>query len=167
MANTRQETDIPENPDRQQRQWRAERIGWVSAGIILLLAVVGVFGAGPVSRTTASDSGDDLRVTYERITRRDARETITVEAAISAGSETLDLHLGGELADRVWLESVVPEPESMASDADGLHMTFAVPPGSDVTTITFTIEHDSFGRSASSIQLDEGTNVDFTQWVLP
>jgi hypothetical protein len=51
----------------QRRVWRVQRIGWLIIAAVIVAALLGVFGGGPLSR--AAVQGDGLRLEYERFAR--------------------------------------------------------------------------------------------------
>ncbi|HKR79410.1 MAG TPA: hypothetical protein VJR69_06875 [Nitrospira sp.] len=58
----------------QARIWRIERIGWWGIAAILAAAIAGLFGRGPISRTTApladpAHPGGGMLLDYERFGR--------------------------------------------------------------------------------------------------
>ena len=59
----------PENQRASSREWWAERIGWVAISIILIAALLGAFGPGPLSHREAASDDGRLRVDYYRVQR--------------------------------------------------------------------------------------------------
>src|SRR4029079_12532418 len=58
---------IKEDMDFQRRSWTVERAGWLILGVVMVAALVGLFGYGPVSK--AHLNGNDLKLSYERFQR--------------------------------------------------------------------------------------------------
>jgi hypothetical protein len=58
----------------QRRFWMIERIGWAVLTLIILWAIAGGAGGGPLSKTQLRDNGIELA--YERFTRQGARTSI-------------------------------------------------------------------------------------------
>lgn len=49
MPSRQRSLQIREDPAFQHRQWRVQRVGWLTIGLLLVLALAGVFGKGPAS----------------------------------------------------------------------------------------------------------------------
>jgi hypothetical protein len=117
-----------QDPRRYRRAHAAQTAGRMVAGLILLAALAGLAGPGPLSRVSAS--APLVEVAYERFTRR-------------SGDTSLRLVVRSDPADpataRVWLSAgylaglrvrqVVPEPESWTSVRDGVVLAFPAPHG--------------------------------------
>jgi hypothetical protein len=58
---------IDEDMPFQTRTWTVERVGWIFLGVVLLIALTGTFGSGPLS--TQRTGGAAFNVEYERFQR--------------------------------------------------------------------------------------------------
>jgi hypothetical protein len=156
------EEDIPF----QRRDWLAQRIGWGALAALLLAALLGLTGSGPLSHALESD-GRGLSVDYERFVRHGARTALVIE--VSPGT------LSGEQA-RITLErdylaaydvqSMVPEPERM--EVGGGDVTFVFTAGRRAALKwRMTLEPDELGRHGTSVRLDDGPPVEISQFTLP
>jgi hypothetical protein len=61
--------EIPEDLPFQRREWVAERVAWAVMALLIAGALLGFFGTGPLSRTTAGDEAGPLWLEYERFAR--------------------------------------------------------------------------------------------------
>src|SRR5690606_40519760 len=68
MGDSEQEV-ISSSEASQRFEWRVERIAWVLAALLFALALLGVFGGGPLSRASAGSSDQTVQVDYERFVR--------------------------------------------------------------------------------------------------
>lgn len=50
--------------------WRAERVGWLLLGALLLLSLIGVFGEGPLSTSQGRSLDGSAVADFERFARR-------------------------------------------------------------------------------------------------
>ena len=66
---------INEDIEFQKKEWNWARLGWVLMLIIALAGLLGLFGQGPLSKSTARAGG--IEVEYERCAQflRDSTET--------------------------------------------------------------------------------------------
>ncbi len=60
----------------QRRTWTIQRIGWLAMGGLVLTALTGAFGYGPVSWQQASDPAGLVRVEFERFQRQGSEFTL-------------------------------------------------------------------------------------------
>jgi hypothetical protein len=51
----------------QRREWKIQRVGWGAMALVIIAALLGVFGTGPLSNATLEREG--LRLEYERFCR--------------------------------------------------------------------------------------------------
>lgn len=51
------ELEIEEDLDFQRRMWRLQQIGWALLVLVVVAALLGLFGKGPLSRAVASRVG--------------------------------------------------------------------------------------------------------------
>lgn len=86
----------------QQREWKAQRAGWVLMALLLIAALLGLLGPGPLSWSTATAAEGLVRVDYQRFAHTEADDLLTVTIApgtTSGGSVDVELRPGD--ADRV------------------------------------------------------------------
>jgi len=118
--------DIDADMAFQRRSWIVQRIGWILMLALVLAAVLGVLGSGPLSHATTAIPGQ-LRVEYQRFTRYDDPETLVVRAegaATTAG--VVRLSLNRQYLDHSTVESVLPSPERVDAAAERTIFAFRV-----------------------------------------
>ena len=117
--------DINEDIAFQEREWTAERLGWVALFLVVTLALLGLFGNGPISWTSATTDDGSLEVSFERFGRRGGGETLTVRADASAASDgAWQVQIGRDYLGAVRVEAVTPEPDSVETIAGAVRYTF-------------------------------------------
>ena len=152
----------------QRHQMRFERVGWAVLALVLLAALLGLFGGGPLGEATAGEDVDPIRVHYGRLERRSNPTTLTVELAPEATSEgQARVWIDRNWAERAVIESVEPEPESVEVAPDRLVYVFAVLPGDGPTELEFHLEYEGWGWREGEIGLDGGPSQEFDQFVYP
>ncbi len=152
----------------QRRSWTVQRIGWVAMALVLLAALAGLTGSGPLSQATAGAAGDPLRVAYPRFARHRAPTTLEVHLAPGAGQ-------GGTV--RVWVnaaylrgatvEAVYPEPERVEAGPGRVTYVFALEQPGQPTTIAFQLLHDAKWRQRVAVGLGDREPVRFRQFIYP
>lgn len=117
--------EIDEDLAFQEREWNAERLGWVGLFVVVAVALLGLFGNGPISWTSATTDDGTLEVSFERFGRRGGSETLTVRADGSAASEgAWQLDIGRDYLGAVRVEVVTPEPDTVETVAGAVRYTF-------------------------------------------
>ena len=62
----------------QRREWSLQRIGWWALTGFVVVASLGLFGGGPLSRGRVGDPGAAVWIEYERFVRVGARARLYV-----------------------------------------------------------------------------------------
>jgi hypothetical protein len=166
---TRRATALPIDEDLAfvRRSWRLQRAGWVAMGTILVLAVAGVLGSGPLSRRSVTLPGL-LRVDYHRFARYEAPQTLTVRLEPAAAGPEARLWVDRRYLEDVRLESVTPPPSRVEAAADRLVFVFPLRRAGEPATISFALQAARIGTTAGRVGLDGAEGVaTFRQLVYP
>lgn len=150
----------------QRREWAVQRAAWAAMALVLLAALAGLFGSGPLSE--ASVEAGPLAVGYGRFQRRHAPEELVVAVAprASAGGR-VEVWLPAAYLGAIDVESVVPAPEAVRADGDRVVYAFAVDDPGQPLEATFSLEHDDVGVVHGGAGLVGGPEVAFRQVVYP
>lgn len=149
-----------------RREWAIQRMAWSFWGVVVLAALLGLFGRGPLSRAVAGAEG--LRVEYDRLARHggDDRMRITVLPPGSGGG-VVRVWMTRAFADAIEIQWITPRPESVSSSAERLTYVFRASELARPAVITFRFRHDEYWRQRLQIGLVGGASVDATQFVFP
>jgi hypothetical protein len=159
---------IEEDLTFQRHQVRFERIGWAVMALLLIAALLGLLGSGPLGTTTAGDADSPIRVRYGRLERKDNATSLSVTvdpAAIGAGQ--VRLWLDAAWAESFVIESIVPEPESVEVGPDRLAFVFAAEAGHGPVEIIFHVRYERWGWQRGAIGLDGGPTLRLPQFIYP
>lgn len=154
--------------DFQRREWTAQRVGWALVGLLVVASLAGLFGAGPLSETTAAAEDGTVEVEYERFIRHVGTTTMTV----TLGAGTVEngkarLYISRDLAAGWRIENVSPAPSTESSSGEWLIYELDVL-GDDPPEVKFLYRGDGFGRHAGAIHAGSGTTpVRLWQWIYP
>ncbi|MDG9925668.1 MULTISPECIES: hypothetical protein [unclassified Pseudomonas] len=156
---------VRENMPLQLRVWRLERLGWCCLLAVVLLALAGVFGKGPLSTAKASSADGRLQVEYQRIARNGAHSELLIHVQ-KAGERQLEIDLSGDLFDGVSIEAIEPQPlRSATSDGSGQRL-LAAADGQGRVRLRLHLRAEGVGRYGARI--DSGTqHVALRQLILP
>jgi hypothetical protein len=149
-------------------KWRVERAGLVAMALVIVAALTGLTGGGPLSRAQARTADGRLTLEYERFMRWDAPAPLRLRFDASAAD-------GGEI--RVWLdrgylrdvkiERVVPEPQKVQLGAGRVTYVFPSAGGSAGDTVTMYVEPQSVGAVSLRAGLAGGRALAARQLVYP
>lgn len=161
-----QDLDLEEDTGFQVREWRFQRIGWGILCLLVLAALSGVLGGGPLSRTRVEK--DILSIEYERFSRREAKSPLDVTYRRKAGDTSLVLEFDSACLAEAELEQARPDPKgAMARAGEGLSFEFELAPGAESTTLHFLIRPSKAGVRHCKVTADGRATLDLKQFVLP
>jgi hypothetical protein len=162
------ELTLPDNIEFQDRSWKIQRIGWVGVALILLAALVGLAGEGPLSRATAGNEATGFQVEYSRFVRHGAPVQLKVLVAEEAAAvDEVRIALDREYVNGLNLDSIVPEPDRVEAMPDWFVYVFQVHPGTRPITVTFNLTHQGVGLRSVRVALGDSEPVAFDQFVYP
>lgn len=131
---------IREEPGLQRWIWRCERLGWVLLGLFVALALAGLFASGgPWATATRVSADGQLSVEYERLQRRGAPATLTLELAPGLDRIGLDERLVADWT----VEALYPQPLRMSSSDGVLWLDLA--PGTGSSRLHLALRPDRLG----------------------
>lgn len=151
----------------QRREWALERFGWLAFSIVLIAALAGMLGRGPLSSRTATSESGTLSVRYDRFVRRCSATELTFVLTGLGKSETVRLWIDRQYLDAVGIESIVPRPAHEELDSDGAAFVFSSPSDNQGGNICFRLEPVAPGPISATIRLDGGGEVIIRQLVYP
>ena len=160
--------EIDQDLDFQRREWAAQRIGWGAMLLVVLGALAGVFGRGPLAKAAAGDEGGPLRLEYERITRKRSPAALKVRLAPNLATDsTVRVWLDRNYVEGIELERVVPEPEHVETAGDRVVFVFRVADPAQPAEIIFHIQPERPWIQSGRIGLASGPPLAFSQFVFP
>jgi hypothetical protein len=160
--------DINQDLPFQQRSWTAQRIGWAAMALLVLAALIGVFGQGPLSRAVAHDPTALFRVEFERFARYQTTFPLRVHFTHEAARNgALSMWISREYLNHVRIKTIMPEPTTTRLSSDGLTYLFAFhEPGPDGEVFLY-VEAQDVGLLSGRIGLTADHSIPFKQLVYP
>jgi hypothetical protein len=173
-----QDVQIEEDPRFQRREWRVQRVAWLAFALIIVAALAGVFGRGPLSK--ASVSGAGLRLHYERFARCRTPQTLTIQlTADDADAEQHVIWISRDYLQGMEIERITPEPASERLAPGRIEFHFEQASGGAATatadarsaetsrTITFSLLATARGTRSGALGLNDGPPIEFWQFIMP
>ena len=158
--------EIAQDLDYQRHEWVAQRVAWAVLALVILAALAGLLGPGPLSAVSAGAAGDALRLEYHRFLRQDGPTELRVEAEPASGGEAR-IWVSREWLSAVRVESIAPEPERVETGDDRLLFVFPLEAGARSAEVTFHVKPERAGRLSGRVGLDRGPSFSFDQLVWP
>jgi hypothetical protein len=160
--------ELKQDLEFERLSWSVERVGWVAIAVVALAALAGLFGPGPLSRTTIGEPAEALWLEYARFGRLGAPLTLRLHVAPNTGQQTsLRLWLSRDYIEGAQVEQVIPQPEQVEAEPERLTYVFPLAESSRPTAITFSLKMDHFGRQRGCIGMVAGPSLCFRQFIYP
>jgi hypothetical protein len=151
-----------------QREWRFQRIGWLVMALVIVAGLLGAFGTGPLAEGSVGSDGDSLSLSYQRIDREERPTTLDITIGPGAiQGDRAELWIDNAFLDRVEVQTIQPEPESVQVGSDRTVFVFTVNDAEQSAHVALNFQHDGFGRVKGQIGLVNGPAHSFTVFVYP
>ncbi len=149
-------------------EWRLQKVGWAVMAVVVALALLGVFGTGPLSWTRASAPDGSVEVEYQRFVRNGGDSTISIRVPASqVHNGEARLWLANEYLGNVEVNHIVPEPRSQVAQGEGVLMIFEVADAATGLEATISATGDAVGIQSVRLAVAGGAPVDFWQLYYP
>jgi hypothetical protein len=157
--------DITEDLAFHQRFWIVQRAGWAVMAAVVVAALAGAFGRGPLSH--ASLAAEGVRVDYERVVHAGTTTTVTVDArpadAATAQREAR-VAFASDYVEGMALERVVPAPLRVET---GTRQTTFVFSADGTLRVSFTLKPAGAGLHRTDVEVAGQRAGALVQVVLP
>jgi hypothetical protein len=160
--------DINEDMSFQHKEWTVERIGWVFLLILILAALAGVLGVGPVSTTSQGGQDAPFWVEYERFGRFKSPTTLTIHPnpqAVENGEFVFWVE--DDYLKKFQIEYILPEPDSVEIGQDRYFYHFMVSPPGVADEITFYMQTQTIGTVDGNLGVGESLVYELTHFIYP
>lgn len=156
----RSQLEIDADVHFQRRVWTGQRIGWFFFAGLIITALLGFFGGGPVSRASVQGSG--LGIEYERFAR--FQKSTQIRLALAVAGHPAQVELSRRYFDAVQIEEITPEPLAVESANEWLIYQFS---GRGNVLVTFRLRPQRFGSLTGTARLAGAQPVQFRQFIYP
>lgn len=153
-------------------QWMVQRIFWAIALLILLAALLGFFGGGPLSGGEERVEGDgySYELSYNRWNRQKNPQELDLRVAGSnLAGETLRVTVPQSFLDDVSVEGVTPDPDSTSLRSEGAVYSWQLGEG-DEFAVTFDYTADDWRTLKGDLLVAIGESeetLSFSQFLFP
>lgn len=156
---------IQEDMRMQQRVWRFERVGWYVLVLLVLMALVGLFGDGLLSDAEVTSRDGRVKVEYQRLSRSGTTDQMVITIRGNPG-QPVKMHIGGSLLREASIETLQPEPVSSLSQGRALLLEL----GTDkdgMATLYLTLRSESVGSLEGVVRVGSESAVRFSTFLFP
>lgn len=157
------EIEINEEPDHRRRAEKVRTAGRILVALLLVAALAGAFGGGPLSEGVIESAG--LRLEYQRIARFNSPEKLKLH--IPAPSEEIRLHIDSQFLESIDIERIDPEPKEMELMRTGQIWIFPVQDTNSPVSISIDYRPDGFGKTSGQIEIEGRGALAFKQFYFP
>ena len=155
--------EIDQDLDFQRLEWRIQRIGWIVMLLIVVAALTGAFGKGPLAHTRATASDGSFTIEYDRLVRHSSATTLTFNIA-RPPHDTIGIWFESQYINGIDVEDIIPSPIRTASGDGTITYYFEARAGA---TITIEYEPDDVGRRRTRAGIENGASMHVRQFVFP
>lgn len=160
--------EIVEDLGLQHRLWRVRRIAWIVMVLVVLAALLGLFGPGLLSNVTARPRGGPLWLEYHRFERSLAPVTLRVHLGAGAGQAgKARIWLDRHYMEGMQVEHISPPPQSVETGNDRLIYVFQIADPGQATAISFHLTAQRIGLQSGRLGLSNGPPIVFSQFIYP
>jgi len=150
-----------------RREWRIQSVAWVVWGAVILAALVGLVGPGPLSGRTVSSADGRLGVEYDRFLHHHHPESLWITMKPDVGEDLLRLHLSRSLLEDIKIDQIEPDPESEELDSQGTTYVFRCQRGEPAVKAVFHLEFEAIGSGSGEVKLGGSDPVVLKYFVYP
>ena len=160
--------ELDQNEAFHRREWAVQRVGWVVWGGVILAAMAGLLGSGPLSHRVAESADGAIRVAYDRFVHHHNPTVVEVHLRPKADAGTeLAIKVSQEFLNGVRIHGIQPEAGRREVHSDGTVFVFARDDRAESATILLHVEYERFGSVPGRIEFLGHGGVDFSSFVYP
>jgi hypothetical protein len=145
-----------------------ERVAWVIATLILITALLGFLGPGPLGKATAASPDKAISLDYFRVERYNAPVELRfqLEGALAKDGQ-LQFWLDRDYVDALEIKHIDPRPESVQIDGERFVYAFKTSGAPPTIKVFFHVEPKTFGSTPAHAGIVNGPEIRFSQFYMP
>lgn len=151
----------------QERSWKLQSLGQALCLLLVLGAVAGLLGGGPLSAGNAQSADGLAQVEYPRIVRAHAPFSLTITVpAEAAVNGQLRLTIPNTALEWFHVSEISPEPTETRLAGSHLQLTFLAD-AAPANTIRIYGEAEKAGKRSFQLTAGDSGEVTLTQFIFP
>jgi len=157
--------EINEDLGSQSHEWIFERIGWMFMGVIIILALLGLLGPGPLSNR--AEKFQQVSVHYNRFVRHEAPAKLEFILTPAQPGEAISIWLSSDFIKGIELQSIDPEPARVINEGSRYVYVFQRGGSSSSFPLVFRYEPAEFGKLPLQFGMPGSPEYSLTQYAYP
>jgi hypothetical protein len=158
--------ELDQDLDFQRKEWIVNRWCWIVIILFMLAGLLGVFGEGPLSDTTARDGA--VTVQYGRFERLLASTQIQVRVDLPPDQNGEQrVRVDQSLLDYYTIQHIIPEPDSEELSPDHITLVYRAPQGGGPVNVTLNLQANKVGMARGKIGAETGPLLPVSQFIYP
>ena len=169
MAETQYSGDLVIEQDLrfQQRMWDVQRVGWGVIACVLVVALLGLLGSGPLASRTVDSPQGRFRLEYQRFLRQRTPTRIHLFVYLKdQPQQEVRVWCDHTLIEHFEIRQIVPPPAKVETATGSLTYIFPITNQIEQLLIIFSLEPEIFGLLSGRIGVDDDS-LYFRQLVYP
>jgi len=160
--------EINQDLNFERRSWKVERVAWVVAALILLAALLGFLGPGPLGKATAASPDKSLSIDYFRVERYRAPVELRfqVDGRLAKGGE-LRVWLDRNFVEALEIKDIQPKPQSVEINGERFVYAFKTAEAPATIKVFLHAEPNKFGKTTAKAGVVNGPEIRFNQFYMP
>jgi hypothetical protein len=160
--------EIDEDFEWERKEWTFERIGWGLMALLILAALLGFLGQGPMSSRTAGEEGGPFWVEYHRFVRYNAPEQIFIFIGPQfVQGDEVRLVVEGDFSHEFMVKDITPNPDSVELSTGRLIYVWKVTEAEGPMQVNFQFRANQLFGQNSEFGPEQGELVHISQFVFP
>ena len=160
--------EINQDLNFEKRSWKVERIAWVIAALILVAALLGFLGPGPLGKATAASPDKSLSIDYFRVERYRAPVELRFQIAGGLAKEgDLQVWLHRDFVEALEIKDIQPKPQSVEISGERFVYGFKTADPPATIKVFFHAEPNKFGKTTAKAGVVNGPEIAFNQFYMP
>jgi hypothetical protein len=160
--------EINQDLNFERRSWKVERVAWGVGLLLLVAALLGFLGPGPLGKATAASADKLLSLQYHRVVRYESPVVFRVNVdGRLAKNGALRLWLDRKLVDALEIKHVDPKPDAVEINGERFVYVFKTAAAPSTIQVFFHVEPNKFGNTPAQLGVVDGPEIHFNQFYLP
>lgn len=171
MSDSRlQLTELEEDaqrPGQQRLMLAGQRFGWATIALIVVAALAGLLGPGPLSWARARAPSGLVEVEYSRFVRYIGDSTVELHVRPDpTRPDTARVWISSEYLSGVNLQQVTPQPDTWTTVDEGVVLSYPTG-GTETVPVQMHLRPDEIGLLRGAVGVPGQDPVEFWQFVYP
>ena len=167
MEQMEMELELEQDNDFQEKNWKAERVAWIIMTLIIIAALSGILGIGPLSKRTLGSAEEGFKVEFHSLLRY--RKEVPMRITIKPNIYSTDyrIRINKTFLKGMTTEKIVPEPEITYIGKDDYIYSFRLVDATAETTIAFYMKPETTGNKKLIIGEENGESKEMDIFIYP